>query len=224
MLSAIAVIPAAPVLVPALAGAAAAELADLRAAVFTAAAALPARWVALGAGPTAAVFDADATGTFAGFGVGVPVRLSPLANRPADLPLCALIAGWVRGQVRPEAQVRVQVYDDTEAAVVGGVQLRAEVEHSPEPVGVLVLADGANTLTAAAPGGHRPGDAAVQRSLDDALSHGDTTVLTQLPPQVVGRAGYAALAGLAGRGPRTARQLYCAAPYGVGYFAGIWQP
>ncbi len=55
MLSAIAIIPSAPVMVPELAGAAAAELADLREAVFAAAASLPTRWIAVGVGPADAV-------------------------------------------------------------------------------------------------------------------------------------------------------------------------
>jgi len=32
------------------------------------------------------------------------------------------------------------------------------------------------------------------------------------------------LAGLAGDGPLQARELYRGAPYGVGYFVGVWQP
>ncbi|MFZ3305690.1 MAG: hypothetical protein WA227_19075, partial [Mycobacterium sp.] len=50
MLSAIAIIPSAPVLVPELAGAAADEVAELRAAMVAAVAALPPRWVAVGVG------------------------------------------------------------------------------------------------------------------------------------------------------------------------------
>lgn len=218
--------PSAPVLAPELAGAAAAELADLRAAVCTAAAALPASWVAIGAGPadgTGAVFGPDSLGTFAGFGVDVPVRLSPQARKPVELPLCALIAGWVRGRVRPDARVRVQVYADADAAPACGRRLRAEIDRSPEPIGVLVVADGANTLTAVAPGGHHPADVAAQRCLDNALARGDTGALTPLPAHVVGRAAFAALAGLVGAGSRTAKELYRGAPYGVGYFVGMWQ-
>lgn len=224
MLGAIAIVPSAPVLVPELAGAAATELAELRAAVCTAAAVLPECWVAVGAAPAEAVFGPDSVGSFAGFGVDVPVRLSPHAGTPAELPLCALMAGWVRGQVRREARVEVRTYADSNTAERCGRQLRGEIERSPEPIGVLLVADGANTLTTAAPGGHHPDDLEVQRALDDALAHGDTGVLTRLPSQVVGRAGFAVLAGLAGPGPRTAQELYRGAPYGVGYFAGIWRP
>ena len=105
-----------------------------------------------------------------------------------------------------------------------GRQLRSEIDQADEPTGVLIVADGANTLTPAAPGGHRPDDVEVQRTLDDALACGDVSALTRLPEQVGGRVAFGVLAGLAGPAPRSAKELYRAAPYGVGYFAGIWQP
>jgi hypothetical protein len=138
--------------------------------------------------------------------------------------LCALVAGWVRGQLRPDASVLVHASTDPAAALAAGRRLRARIEQSPEPIGVLVLADGANTLTPTAPGGHHPEDVGVQRALDDALAAGDVAALADLPPQIVGRAAFAALAGLAETPPRTATQLYRDAPYGVGYFVGVWEP
>jgi hypothetical protein len=79
-------------------------------------------------------------------------------------------------------------------------------------------------LTPAAPGGYHPEDADVQRALDDALACGDVAALTRLPEQVRGRVAFGVLAGLAEPVPRSAKELYRAAPYGVGYFAGVWQP
>ena len=160
MLSAIAIIPSAPVLVPELAGAAADEVAELRAAMVAAAATLPPRWIAVGVGASDGVVGPEAVGTFAGFGVDVPVRLSPQATgRPVELPLCALIAGWIRAQAQPDAAVQVRVFADSHdsaTAVDLGRQLRNEIDQSTEPTGVLVVADGANTLTPSAPGGHQP--------------------------------------------------------------------
>lgn len=228
MLGAIAIIPSAPVLVPELAGAAGAEVADLRAAVIAAAAALPPRWIAVGMGGVEAVVDASAVGTFAGFGAEVIVRLSPGDDRdPVALPLCALFTGWVREQAQPDACAEVRVYRadlDVDAALAAGRRLRDEIEQAPDPIGVLVVADGANTLTAAAPGGYRPGDVEVQRTLDDALAGGDVAALAQLPDQVVGRVAFQVLAGAAEPAPRSTKELYRGAPYGVGYFAGLWQP
>jgi hypothetical protein len=231
VLSAIAIIPSAPVLVPELAGAAADEVAELRAAMVAAAAALPPRWVAVGVGPGSTgdgVVGADSVGTFAGFGVDLLVRLSPQASaQPVELPLCALIAGWIRAQAQPAARTDVRVYaesHDTETAVALGRRLRGEIDASTEPTGVLIVADGANTLTPAAPGGYHPEDADVQLALDDALACGDVAALTRLPERVGGRVAFGVLAGLAEPMPRSAKELYRAAPYGVGYFAGVWLP
>jgi hypothetical protein len=234
VLGAIAIVPSAPVLVPELAGAAAAEVADLTAAVLAAASLLPSRWIAVGTGAADEVLGPDgpdSRGTFAGFGADVRVALAPQARDgagpPPDLPVCALLAAWVRGRARPEASVQVRVYrrdHDADAALARGRQLRAEIDRAPDPIGVLVVADGANTLTPAAPGGYRPGDADAQLALDDALANGDVAALAQLPPQILGRVAFQVLAGLTEPGPRSAKELYRGAPYGVGYFAGAWQP
>ena len=214
-------------LVPELAGAAAAEVADVVAAALAAAADLPPRWVVIGTGDADVQLGPDAVGTFAGFGVDVPVRLSPHAGRPDDFPLCALLAAWVRGRACPEAAARVQVYrrdQDADTALAHGRSLRAELDREPEPTGVLVVADGANTLTPSAPGGHHPEDIDAQRALDDALARGDVTALAALPAQILGRVAFQVLAGLADPGPRAATELYRGAPYGVGYSVGTWRP
>ena len=228
MLRAIAIVPSAPVLVPELGGVASVELAGLRAAVLAAAALLPPRWIGIGTGGADDVMDPDSVGSFAGFGADVRVGLSPgAAQSPVALPLCALIAGWVRGQARPEAVARVRLYrsdHDADTALARGRQLRAEIDEAPDPIGVLVVADGANTLTERAPGGYDPGAADVQQALDDALADGDVAALTRLPGQILGRVAFQVLAGLTQPGPRTAKELYRGAPYGVGYFAGVWQP
>ncbi len=39
-----------------------------------------------------------------------------------------------------------------------------------------------------------------------------------------GGTAYQVLAGLIGTAPRSAEELYRGAPYGVGYFVGVWQP
>jgi hypothetical protein len=227
VLSAIAIIPSAPVLVPELAGAAADEVTELRAAMVAAVAALPRRWVVVAVGAADVVVGPESVGTFAGFGADLVVRLSPQATgQPVELPLAALIAGWMRDQAQPDAHAEVRVYaanHDADTALVLGRELRNELDGAAEATGVLVVADGANTLTPAAPGGHHPGDIDVQRALDDALSCGDLAALTLLPEQVVGRVAFGVLAGLAEPAPRSAKELYRAAPYGVGYFAGVWQ-
>ncbi len=226
MLSAIAIVPSAPVLVPELAGAAAAEVADIASAVLSAAALLPTRWVVIGVGEGDDAFGPDSAGTFAGFGVDVPVRLSPHAERAAELPVCTLLGAWIRGLARPESSARALIYradQDAATALAHGRRLRAELDREPDPAGVLMVADGANTLTPAAPGGHHPKDAEAQRALDDALATGDVAALARLPRAILGRAAFGVLAGLAEPGPRSAKEFYRGAPFGVGYFVGAWQ-
>lgn len=213
-------------MVPELASGAAAELADLRAAVFAAAGALPERWIATGVGASDVFVGMERSGTFAGYGVDVPVTLSAGATEHTALPLCALIAGWVRGQAAPNARVSVQVYadaHDADAALDRGRRLRVEIDEATDPVGVLVVADGANTLTKPAPGGYDPDSIPVQAALDDALAAGDAAALARLPETIVGRVAYQVLAGLEPE-PRSVKELYRGAPYGVGYYAGVWLP
>jgi hypothetical protein len=214
-------------MVPELAATAAVELAELREAVFTAAESLPSRWIAVGVGAADAVLGPDVTGTFAGYGVDRRVTLSPgAAETPRELPLCALVAGWVRGQAKPEARAEVRVFaadHDVDAALARGRRLRTEIDAAVDPVGVLVVADGAHTLTPPAPGGYEPDSISTQAALDDALAAGDAAALTRLPDTVVGRVAYQVMAGLT-EAPRSAKELYRGAPYGVGYFAGVWMP
>ena len=227
MLAAVAIIPSAPVLVPELAGTAATELADLYDAVRAAAVELPARWIAVGAAAASARLDAAAAGTFAGYGADIRVGLSPGADQFAELPLCALITGWLRGVVAPDARADVLCLPadlDAESAVDRGRALRAEIDATAESVGVLVVADGCHTLTPSAPGGYHPASTSVQDSLDGALAAGNPAELSRLPDGVVGRSAFAALAGLFDHPPGHARELYRGAPYGVGYFAGVWRP
>lgn len=227
MLAAIALTPSAPVLVPELAGAAAAEVLGYREAALAAAAELPQRWIAIGTGPADAVYS-RVRGSFAGYGADVRVALDLQApDTVVAMPLCALMAGWLRGLVNPDGSVQVRVYDsglDAPSAVANGRSLRAVLDDHEEPVGVVVVADGANTLTPSAPGGHRPEDVLIQDALDDALASGDVSALVGLPDAIGGRVAYQVLAGLAGSGPRSSRELIRGAPYGVGYFAGLWLP
>lgn len=229
MLTAIALVPSAPVLVPELATGASAELQDLSAAVAQATTELPGRWFVVGVGASDNVIGPGTVGTFGGYGVDVRVSLSEKAGAaaPRPLPLCALVAGWVRTTYAPSASAEVWVYaaDHTrDAALARGRALRAEADAAPEPVGVLVVADGANTLTASAPGGYDPESIPVQAALDDALARGDVDALTRLPDGIVGRVAFQVLAGLLGTSPWQARELYRGAPYGVGYTVEAWRP
>lgn len=226
MLTAIALTPSAPVLVPELAGAAAVEVAEFRDAALSAAGVLPDRWVAIGVGPSESVIT-RACGTFAGYGADVQVSLSPESVGPVtQMPLCALFAAWLRGKVRPQASVSVRVHPadlDPDTALARGRLLRELIDADSEPIGVLVVADGANTLTQAAPGGYDPAAEVVQTALDGALAAGAAGALGTLGEGIVGRVAYQVLAGLEPN-PAAATELARGAPYGVGYFVGTWLP
>jgi hypothetical protein len=224
VLTTIAIIPSTPLVVPQMAGAA--ELTDLRHAVFAAAAALPDRWMAVGVGPTDEVVSPSAAGTFGGFGVDVIAGLSPSADDVGDMPLAALVTAWLRTEARPTASAEVRVFGrrhSGEDALRRGEVLRSEIDDTDEPVGVLVVADGANTLTPSAPGGYDPSSVAVQSALDDALAAGDIDALEKTPPSITGRVAWQVLAGLARAVPPSVKELYRGAPFGVGYFVGVWQ-
>ncbi|CQD22502.1 putative alanine rich protein [Mycolicibacterium conceptionense] len=141
------------------------------------------------------------------------VVVHPAADRrrAVELPLCALIAGWIRGQAAPDAAIEVHAYAATQPvdqAMSLGRTLRARIEESADPVGVLVVADGLHTLTPSAPGGYLPDSVATQQDLDDALATGDLAGLAELPESVLGRVAYQVLAGLTWPEPGTARELY----------------
>lgn len=248
MFTAAAFIPAPPLLVPELANAAASETADLRRAVLDAAAALAERSDRLMAIGVVSKTDArsvqtasHAYGTFKGFGVDVRVALGPDVPDPsvepdAEMPLPALIAGWVRGQVASDLLCDVEYVTDDEppaSAAVAGTQLRAQLHALPERVGVLVIADGTNTLTERAPGSYDVRAEAFERELAAALDTGDARALATLDPQLCGELGVTArsawhvLAALFGgdrSGVTRVSHRFDCAPYGVGYHVGVWLP
>lgn len=236
-------------LVPELCGRAPAPGADpgdpvvaLRTAALDAATALAAvaeRWTVLGVGERDGNFGPATTGTFRGFGADVVVGLGPAAVPPApadaQLPLPVLVAGWLREQVAPTISIRARLLaaDTTPAECLrAGAALRAELDADPAPHAVLVLADGAATLTLAAPGYLDDRAAPVQTALDTALRTGSRAGLAALDPALCaelvldGRAAYQALGGLFAGDPADprVRTLYQGAPYGVGYDVSVWQP
>ncbi|WP_216893570.1 hypothetical protein [Nocardia alni] len=200
-------------------------------------------------------FGVDSVGTFRGFGVDVRVALSDSALRSGsvadpELPLSVLVGGWVRGQVAAAVSARAWLVDDGASmrqCTEVGAMLRRELDADPEPGGVLVIADGANTLSRTAPGYLDPRAEGVQDRIDTALDDGDCAVLAGLDVDlcaglgVSGRAAYQVLAGLFGAqadlratgasdgglpvfGTHSVETLYRAAPFGVGYHVSVWRP
>jgi hypothetical protein len=245
----VAVVPAPPLMVPQLAAGRAAETERMRAASVAAAAQLGAvadRWLVLGADPGGRrSVRQPLRGTFNGFGVDVPVALTPepesMAGAPTeDLPLPLLIAGWLRGQAAPGVVARAELVPPdlaTEQCRRVGASLAAELDGQSDAVGLLVVGDGANTHTEKAPGylDRRAGpfDAAVA----DALANADPAGLLALDAALaaelnaVGRAPWQVLAGLLMAEPGgtgldghwRGELTYSDAPYGVCYHVAVWR-
>ncbi|MBB3038486.1 hypothetical protein [Hoyosella altamirensis] len=239
MFTAAAFIPGPPLLVPELANEAASETADLRRAVLDVAAALAEtcdRWIAVGTDTSALRNASNESGTFRGFGVDVTVSLGPESDRAidADMPLPALIAGWVRGQSAPALRCDMEyLQPDTpaESALSRGEQLRRQIDAVPERVGALIVADGATTLTDRAPGAFDPRAEDFERTLSEALDSGATGTLATLDVRlccdlgVSARAAWQVLAALfTGTKPGRVMHRFDSAPYGVGYHVGMWLP
>ncbi|WP_280492677.1 hypothetical protein [Nocardia asiatica] len=248
MLSVAALVPSPPVLVPELCGgvADAAGAADsdpravLRAAVLEtvrAFAAGIARWTVIGAGPDDRTLGPETVGTFRGFGADVRVGLSAAAvagaeRADADLPLAVLIGGWLRGQVAPDAVAEARIVSADarpRRCLEIGAGLRADLDGDVASHGVLVVADGAATLSTEAPGYFDERAQPVQDRLDHALTAGDRAALRALDPglcgelAVAGRPAYQVLAGLFRADPLVDTR-YRDAPFGVGYHVSLWRP
>jgi hypothetical protein len=228
----LAVVPHPPLLVPELVAGAAAETEPLRTACLAVAAELAdvaEHWVAIGtdlSGPR--TLGPDVSGSFRGFGVDVRVALSdgPSTSDP-DLPLPALVAGWLRERAGARSVRLELVRPDLPTADCVALGERIA---GLRDVGVLVLGDGS----------HRHGERSVGRADDravpfdaavaKALAAADAEALLALDVDLAaelgadGRAAWQVLAGLArATGPwRCARSEFLA-PFGVGYHLAVWE-
>ena len=232
-----ALVPTPPLLVPELAGARAPQTEDLRTAAVAAVRALTSetdRWLAIGVDDAEGHYDETTVGTLRGYGVDVPVSLSGGSASTVpdpELPLAVLIAGWLRGAAAPESAVEVRTVPataDPRWCAQFGARLRRELDASEQRWGVLVLADGANTLTAKAPGAFDERAEQLQQGIDDALTAAEVDSLAALDSDlcaalgVGGRAAWQVLAGVVGADAMATTELYRGAPFGVGYFVGSW--
>ncbi len=225
MISRVAVVPHPPLLVPELVAGAAAETSSVRAACLAAARELAAHdldWTAVAADPSAPRTLSDVAGSFRGYGVDVPVSLS---GRPssveADLPLPALVAGWLREHAGARTVTVHLVPPDLPTAdcVTFGSQLGGRA--------LLVLGDGSHRHGERAVG--RPDDRAepFDEDVRKALAAADQNALKALDPDLAddlgarGRAAWQVLAGVPG--PWRCTRSEFDAPYGVGYHVAVWE-
>ncbi|RSN30832.1 hypothetical protein DL990_23030 [Amycolatopsis sp. WAC 01416] len=227
MIRRVAVLPQPPLLIPELAAGAADECAELREACLEAARRLTSAspdWVVIGAASGASEVPEHASGSFRGFGVDVGVSLSRVTASETELPLPALVAGWLREQ-GGASSVRVHLVDP--AAPSGQCeQLGRELR---EHAAVLVLGDGSSRHGPRSPGGEDERAEGFDAGIRDALAKADAESLAGLDPDFAaelgagGRAPWQVLAGLAADDDWTAEVLYSAAPFGVAYHVAVWE-
>ncbi|MGH3952404.1 MAG: class III extradiol dioxygenase subunit B-like domain-containing protein [Pseudonocardiaceae bacterium] len=234
MIARVAVVPHPPLLVPELVPGAEQETAPVRDAALEAVSWLRdahRHWLAVGAHDgTPAEVPAGRCGSFAGYGVDIPVTLSagvPAAAGSPDLPLPALVAAWLRDQAGA-ASVRVKLIS-TAASRAECEALGHRLRGHRDDVGLLVLGDGSHRHGCLAPG--RPDDrsSTFDDSVATALKGVDTAALLALDPGLaaelgaVGRAPWQVLAGLADGGRWRGDLLYSDAPFGVAYHVAVWE-
>lgn len=228
-------VPHPPLLVEELAGRAAVETADLRAACREVARRLAAaspHWVAVGADHRTGTWGPGAAGTFAGFGAEVAVALGPDAHDAPDpgLPLPLLVAGWLRAAAGDD-DVAIDGLVVAPDASPQECRRRGEdlAAAADGPVALLVLGDGAATHTPKAPGAFDPRAEAFDAGVADALAAADTAALAGLDPALAaalwaaGRAPWQVLAGAAGGARWRPELCHSAHPYGVAYHVALWE-
>ncbi|MET9436691.1 class III extradiol dioxygenase subunit B-like domain-containing protein [Streptomyces sp. NPDC006551] len=245
MLVAAAVCPCPPLLVPEVATGAAPELHAARVACADAlgllAASRPDRLYVVGPAAEGALgpYPAGSTGSFAGFGVDLSVRLGaarPAGGRPGDdrsagdrpLPASLAVAAWLLERTdwadAPVEGLGVGERLESGRCAAAGRELAA----SADRVALLVMGDGSACRSVKAPGyldeRAAPFDAEAARALGsadpDALLGLDENLAYEL--KAAGRAPWQVLAGAAQGAGLEGRLLYEDAPYGVGYFVAAW--
>ncbi|WP_405092982.1 hypothetical protein OG767_08980 [Micromonospora sp. NBC_01392] len=235
-LVAAAVCPHPPLLVPELAGAAAPELDDLRAAADAAVARLlaagPDAILLVGGGPETVRFNAADSGSLRGFGLDRPVRLWKISCSGGEvLPLSLTIGAWLlnRSGTGLPRLARSVAHD---AAPAECAAFGASLITDDDPrVALLVLGDGSACRGVTAPGYDDPRAPAYDDMVAAALAGADADALRGLDPvlsaelRVAGRAPWQTLAGAVGAagGDWRGELSYHRAPYGVAYFVANWE-
>ncbi|MGC5017725.1 class III extradiol dioxygenase subunit B-like domain-containing protein [Micromonospora sp. DT47] len=236
-LVAAAICPHPPLIVPELAGAAAPELDELRAACDSAVAGLlaaePDEIHLVGSGPETTAFGPADFGSLRGYGLDRDVPLWKASCAGGErLPLSLTIGAWLAGRSGTDLPrlARSVAADETPqrcarlgAELVGGADRR---------VALLVAGDGSACRGLQAPGYDDPRAEPYDDGVARALAGADAEALLGLDPalsaqlRVAGRAPWQVLAGAvrAAGGDWRGELRHYSAPYGVAYFVASWEP
>ncbi len=220
--------PAAPVLVPDLAGGAAGEMRE----VLDACDSVVAELCSITHGktaeePTVVVLGFGSDQSYAGdwtaslHAWGVDVRVGAGARPARQLPLSLTIGAWLLDRVGLPAGRRSYQ----------GAPRRPAAIPMPPPgdIVLLVVGDGASTRTPKAPGGFHPEAQGYDESVGAAIAGGAPSALAALDSFTAsdvaasGGPAWSLAADWWGETPAVkARVEYAQAPYGVGYVVGLW--
>ncbi|MGP4114181.1 hypothetical protein ACTWP5_25130 [Streptomyces sp. 4N509B] len=243
MLTAAAVCPCPPLLVPQVARGASPELDEARAACRDALAVLadarPDRLVVVGPaeGPGRSVFPAGTRGSFRGFGVDLDVTLGgvgpgrqgePAGSEEHPLPPSLAVGAWLLADAgwsaAPVEGLALGASLDPARCLAAGRELAA----GRRRLALLVMGDGSARRSPRAPGAHDDRAAAFDAAVARALATADSAALAALDAElaaelmVAGRPGWQLLAGAAEDVTLRGRLLHDDAPYGVGYLVACW--
>ncbi|MDP9241332.1 MAG: class III extradiol dioxygenase subunit B-like domain-containing protein [Actinomycetota bacterium] len=232
VLVAVAVCPHPPMLVPAVAAAAAAELGDLRAAssqaVSRVVGAAPDLVCVVGDGPAVRWYGEGDAGSLRPYGVPFDIALDTVVSGAPALPLALTVgawllheAGWLGGRRALGLPGHVaDAHLDRLAAELAGFAAR---------VALLVMGDGSARRTEKAPGYIDPRAEGFDRAVATALAQADTSALAELDQRLgddllaAGTASWRLLGRAAAGLDWKAELLSDTAPYGVGYFVAAWE-
>ncbi|WP_141577377.1 hypothetical protein [Actinomadura sp. WMMA1423] len=229
MLVSAAVCPHPPLLVPEMAGEAAAELDALRGACDQAVRRLAGgdALIVVGGGPETRPYEADAYATLRPYGLDwtIPSRVKSGAEA---LPLSLTLGFWLLERQGLGAGARYQAVA-FDARPEDCLALGRELAESADRVALLVMGDGSACRSEKAPGYLDERAAPYDESVARALGRADAGALAALDPelsrdvQAAGRAAWQVLAGAAAKGGAfTSELLADEAPYGVGYLVAGW--
>jgi hypothetical protein len=234
VISGVAFCPQPPLLVPAVAGGAAAELDDLRVACRAAISQIASAptLVLLGTGPASRSLPASARGTLRAFGVPLDVPLGPdgASSDDSQLPPALTVGAWL---IRDALGVRERVCAFSIGADFAGSAAEHELRElaTNTHIALIVLGDGSARRSTTAPGYLDKRAAGFDATVASALSAGDVCALGALDADlgeqllVAGVPAWHASAALlkaVDAGPFEGTLSYDAAPYGVSYFVAVW--
>jgi hypothetical protein len=235
-------------LVPGVAGRAADELSDLRAAAVAALSAVlasrPDRLVVLGSSSPARHHvgarrapspDLGApvrrwtagTGSMRGFGVGLDVPLDPAAPSSQRLGLALTVGAWLLGEAGWGGE-REGIEVDPRCDVSELEALGHDLAHGPGAIALLAVADGSASRSDRAPASLHPDAEAFDAAVADALRDVDPVALKAIERSraaEVSSTGWPAwhVAAVAASGSTYGAELLAdVAPYGVGYLVARW--